>query len=98
MADDFDSPSDEIPSPARILWSKLLPFRRSVRDPAIGNILMRATLLSSVSRVSEVKNDADLYLEPPVGDYGLLDFAKLDELIEIGYRYTLEQAAGWADS
>ncbi|MCP3964048.1 MAG: cyclic nucleotide-binding domain-containing protein [bacterium] len=96
-AGDFDSPSADIPSPARILWSKLLPFRRRVRYPAIGNILMRTTLLSSVSRVTEVKDDADLYLEPPVGDYGLLDFAKLDELIEIGYRNTLEQAASWVE-
>ena len=50
---------------------------------------------ASARRRSRQREDADLVLEPPVKDYGLLDFGKLDELIEIGYRHTMEHAAAW---
>ena len=97
LADDLASPFDEVPGPARILWSKLSPFRSSIDFPGISNILMRTTMLSSVNRTSKVRDDVDLYLEPPVASYGLLDFEKLDELEEVGYRYTMERAAVWLE-
>ena len=32
---------------------------------------------------------ADLYLKPPVDDFGTLDFKKYDEIFDIGYKYAL---------
>ena len=32
---------------------------------------------------------ADLYLKPPVDDFGTLDFKKYNEIFDIGYKYAL---------
>ena len=36
----------------------------------------------------------DLSLRPPVGNFGVLDFRAAKELVEVGYRYTVEQLQG----
>ena len=39
--------------------------------------------------------EADLYLNPPIHEYKLLDFEHFDELIDIGYQYTKKEIARW---
>lgn len=70
------------------------PFARA-HMPSLGSILMRTVQLASVrdSRVSGVP--ADLYLNPPVGDIGMSDFERLDEIVERGADYARKQLAGW---
>ncbi len=95
--DYVESPVDEVPSPYRMLWNKILPGRRPIGFPSIGDILMRTLTLGSVSRTHEAKTDADLCLEPPIQKYGMLDFEKIDELIEVGYRHGMERLATWLE-
>ncbi len=83
------------PSPWKIFWSRVLPFTTKIAVPGMLDILMRTTMLSSAHRTTEVKRDVDLYLRPPIDDFGMLDFAKMDEMVDVGYRYTLTAAAGW---
>ena len=42
-----------------------------------------------------MQRSVDLYLRPPIDRYGTLDFEKMEELVDIGYRYTLEAAAAF---
>lgn len=88
----------EIPSPWRIFLSRLLPFIPSMNIPNIFDVLMRTAVLSSVHRRNQVAMDADLYLRLPVHKYKLLEFDAIDDLIEIGYRYTKEKLKGWQTS
>ena len=39
--------------------------------------------------------EADLYLNPPIHEYKLLDFEHFGELIDIGYQYTKKEIARW---
>jgi predicted acylesterase/phospholipase RssA/CRP-like cAMP-binding protein len=96
------SPEEEVgigaggfPSPWKILWSRVLPFRKKITVPGMLDILMRTTMLASASRTTQVKNSVDLYLRPPVDDFGMLEFERMPDLVEVGYRYTLKAAAGW---
>jgi predicted acylesterase/phospholipase RssA/CRP-like cAMP-binding protein len=75
--------------------TRRLPLGPPARMPGIGAILMRSAQLASVrdSRISGMP--ADLYLHPPVDDFGMGDFDRLEELVEIGRAHAREQLAGW---
>lgn len=83
------------PSPWTMFWSRVLPFRTKIAVPGMLDILMRTTELSSANRTAEVKRSVDLYLRPPIDGFGMLDFEKMAEIVDVGYRYTLTAAAGW---
>ena len=43
---------------------------------------------SSSQKTRDVKKNADLCLRPPIDGYGVLEFELLDEIADVGYRYT----------
>ena len=59
--------------------------------PNIFNIVMRAAMLKSVLDADAMKQIVDLYLQPPVADVDMFDWATIDSTADIGYRYTIEQ-------
>ncbi len=95
-ANDVRFPPSGIPSEWEIFWNKVLPFSRPVHVPRIMGILMRTLLLASAHRAALVERDADLVLKPPIDAYGLLEFKKIHDIAELGYRYTLEAASQWS--
>ncbi len=95
-ADDVRFPPSGLPPEWEIFWNKLLPFSKPTEVPGIVTILMRTLLLASASRTALVERDADLVLKPPIDAYGLLEFDKIQDIVEAGYRYTLEAAARWS--
>ena len=42
-------------------------------------------------RVRRSMRKADVYLTPPVGNFGLLDMDRIADLIATGHRYTAER-------
>ncbi len=97
---DVSPPRDEsfaieaIPSPWKLLWARVTG-RFPKPPPSIVDIMLRTTTLESGRRANEVYRQADLALLPPVADFGLLTFDRIDEIVETAYRYTCEQLAGW---
>jgi predicted acylesterase/phospholipase RssA len=80
----------EIPSPWKVLWSKIVPFTKSIQVPNILDILLSAVLTGSYMTATSVKQVADMSLTPPVNEVGFLDFKNMEKTAEIGYRYTME--------
>jgi len=78
---------ETIPNCWEILWSRILPFRKRLDAPSIRSLLMAATMLSSQSRKMAVKEDADVVFEPPLSQYSLLEFHKVEEIAETGYEH-----------
>ncbi len=66
--------------------------------PTLADVLLRAMLLSSIHQRSEVKNLADIYINPPISDFKMLDWKRIDDLIEIGYRVGMERLKPLADA
>jgi lysophospholipid hydrolase len=87
--------ADGVPSPWRALWHRLRPPAGGPRLPTMVDVLERALQLTSTRQRRRVADDADLYLTPPVADFGLMQFGALARLEEIGYRYASERLAGW---
>jgi NTE family protein/lysophospholipid hydrolase len=92
LVDDSCTP---IPSPWKILWSRINPFAKRLNVPSILSILARTSLLGSLLKLNEVMRDVDLYLNPPVSHFGILDNDALEEIAETGYRYAKERVAEW---
>ena len=78
---------EKFPSPWKVLLHRYSPFRKTLEVPGIIDILMHSISLSSTQKAKQVKDAADLYLNPPVDDYDMMDFTVLDKLIDIGFAH-----------
>ncbi|MEI6877313.1 MAG: patatin-like phospholipase family protein, partial [Spirochaetota bacterium] len=85
-----------MPSSWEVFWSRVLPFRTRIDVPTITDTLMALTTLSSQQRQEATRRAVDLYLTPPTSGFGLLDFRKIDEIVEAGYRHTMDRLSGGA--
>lgn len=82
----------------KVLWNLMNPWTK-LNIPNITSILMRTTELSSV-HVQEtliMTGKADLYLRPPVDQFGILEFKSAEKIVEIGYQFAKEKIKAWKD-
>jgi predicted acylesterase/phospholipase RssA len=93
----MDETYTEMPSPWRVLRSRLNPFERLIRVPGIPATMIRAMMVASTRKSREVEMDADYYLRPPIDRFRLDDMAKVEEIAEVGYQYTKNQIRMWKD-
>ncbi|KAI9845568.1 MAG: phosphatidylcholine and lysophosphatidylcholine phospholipase [Sclerophora amabilis] len=62
------------------------PFSSFPNPPTLSEIQARLAYVSSVDALERAKNTPGcLYMRPPIDDYGTLDFAKFDEIYNVGY-------------
>ena len=81
---------ERIPGGWYYLWNKFLPFGKKYRVPGIATIMMKSTLLGSFQKQIKLREEVDLYFNPPVGKYKLLDMKAFDKLVEVGYKYAVD--------
>jgi predicted acylesterase/phospholipase RssA/CRP-like cAMP-binding protein len=63
--------------------------------PGLFDILFRTAMLASSKASKQAREDADLCLVPPVGQFKLLQFEAIDEIVELGYRYAERRLEEW---
>ena len=93
VSEDFD----EVPSGWRLMLNKINPFEQKIKLPNIFQILHRTATLSSDRLAKQMHDRVDLLLTPPVGEFSITSFTKLDKISEIGYQYTVAQLRGKLD-
>ena len=71
---------------------------RPVRYPSIMEVVMRASMLHSISREREAVAAADLRLRPPVEPFGLMDFDRLEEIVAVGYEHARHAVREWVEA
>ncbi|KAF4321900.1 hypothetical protein BBO99_00004467 [Phytophthora kernoviae] len=80
-----------------LLWNKINPFAKTVAVPSMGDISATLAYVSSEQHKDRIREECvDLYLRPPVKDYGTLEFNKMEEIIDVGYKYALPRIQAWA--
>jgi predicted acylesterase/phospholipase RssA len=92
----LDDSYHRMPSPLEIVRSNFNPFQKTLVVPNIVNLMMRTTMLSSVHKANQVKQDVDLYFRPPVDRFGLVDYELFDEIVQVGYEYAARQIEEWS--
>lgn len=108
LAADTDESADEIfsgiyeennpgalPSALRSLFQRILGKRKKQKTPNLLSVLMRATFVASDAAVTRTKAESDIFINLPVEKYGLFDWKKFHELVDIGYRYGKHHARLW---
>jgi predicted acylesterase/phospholipase RssA len=79
----------EAPSPWQLLLNR---WRKTARPfPNILQILYRSAVLASDIYAKQAKSEVELYLDLPMETYDMFDVESLDEIVDLGYRYTKEQ-------
>ena len=68
----------------------LKPASRKLEVPSIIKILLRAGTLYSVKAIHVSKAMADIYMNPPIDNFHMLDFEMAHEIEEVGYKYAVE--------
>ena len=82
---------DELPTNRELFWQRWFGRQSRPSLPKLGDILVRTMVLSSQQKLEEVTASADLLLKVPVEPYGMLQFEAIDELVQRGYEFTVEQ-------
>jgi NTE family protein/lysophospholipid hydrolase len=79
------------------LMGRLRWFGSKIRAPSILGAVMRATEINSANRMRQpsFRALADVLIEPPVEQYGILEFSAYEPIVEIGYQAAREKIAAW---
>jgi NTE family protein len=81
---------DATPSGWALLMNRLNPFATRITLPNLFDIVYRTITLYSDSVALQTRATADMVIIPPVERFSIAQFSAYKEIIEIGYRYTLE--------
>ncbi|EXJ85664.1 lysophospholipase nte1 [Capronia coronata CBS 617.96] len=73
------------------LCNRWNPFSSTPNPPTLSDIQARLAYVSSVDALERAKaTPGCLYMRPPIDAYATLDFAKFDEIYDVGYTYAKE--------
>jgi len=89
----LDQQYTALPSPWRLLASRLNPFGSAPAVPSIVTTLMRTVSLPRLS--AGVDTSADLVFEAPCDAYQLLEWRAIDRIVESGYRAAVPVIERW---
>lgn len=92
---DLEVRDARLPPPWKVLLSRLNPFGKRIEAPGLFSLLVRATLLASVQKAEEVKKSVDLYIQPPVNRFRLMQFRAYEAIAETGYRHARAVVGEW---
>jgi len=92
---DLEMREASLPSPWKVLRNWLNPFGKPINLPNIVDLMMRTTLLASVQKTESVKKLVDLYIQPPVGGFGLMQFGSFDAIAAAGYQHAQTALREW---
>ncbi|XP_071073244.1 patatin-like phospholipase domain-containing protein 7 isoform X12 [Dasypus novemcinctus] len=71
-----------------LLWKRWNPLAAKVKVLNLAEIQTRLAYVCCVRQLEMVKSSEYCeYLRPPIDSYGTLDFAKFDEICEVGYQH-----------
>ncbi|SCV02640.1 LAMI_0H01442g1_1 [Lachancea mirantina] len=74
-----------------IVFNRWNPFSTHPNVPNMAEIQMRLGYVASVNALEKAKNTPGvIYIRPPIEGYATLDFAKFEEIYEVGAAYGLE--------
>lgn len=79
----------------RILWSRLNPFSRPVRSPALVGTIMRALEINSVRRSKTDEALVDLMIYPDTSGFGLYNFSDYQPIVTAGYQAAYGPLGDW---
>lgn len=87
----------QMPSAWKVLGSRVNPFAQPVNVPNILAVMMRTLMLGSIRNSRQVRETVDLYMLPPIDEFGLFDWRHIDKIIDTGYQYGRKKLEEWLE-
>ena len=85
---------DEMPSAWRVLLDRLRPRKkRRYRVPSLVAYLLNVSILYSVPRQSQSRQQTDLYFNPPLAHFGFLQWNRFSAIVKRGDAHAREVVA-----
>ncbi|HYC56132.1 MAG TPA: patatin-like phospholipase family protein [Candidatus Binatia bacterium] len=84
-----------MPSAWTLLRERMFPASRRHGVPNLMTVMLKATELGTRARVRELGSRADLLLNPPVRQFGMMDVKSYDRIVDAGYWYARQALSGW---
>lgn len=97
-SDDVLPPPGGFPSAWTVLMHRLLPWRRPLQTPQIGDLLVRTMTVGSAEHMQRVASSIDVLIEPDVDRYGMLQFDAIAALVECGYATARQRLQAMAEA
>jgi CRP-like cAMP-binding protein len=88
---------ERVPSAWEVVRARLTA-RAPVRFPSLVEVMMGATVLHATHRQRVSLLDADFAFRPPIERFGMMDFPRLEEIVETGYEHACQAIEGWRAS
>ncbi len=84
----------------RLLFDRVLPWRRSARAPRLAAVVMQSMIVGSNRARDDMLQQelADLYINIHVPGVGMLQFEAIERAARIGYEDAIEPLRKWAES
>jgi len=82
---------DEVPGSLELMRDKLRGKRKKFKLPSLSSLLLNTSLMASYARHQQSLALVDLQFAPVVYRFGMLDWSKFDQIIEVGYAHAMEQ-------
>lgn len=101
IAVDFSSRVDkkvsfeEVPSPWAILRGRWLPFTRKYSVPSLTTLMLKSTEIGTLEHSRRHGEMADLLIDPPVRQFGMMDTRSFDRIVQAGYDRARELLESW---
>jgi predicted acylesterase/phospholipase RssA len=79
----------------QLLWQRLNPFSNTPDIPSLGATILRSSLLSSAQALDAAKAMANIYIYPPVEEFGTLEFLALEAIVDLAYKDAKKKIEAW---
>ena len=66
--------------------------------PTLPSLLIKSTLLGGGSGRNELREGSDLYINPPMREFGFLDWQRIYAMVDVGYRHGQQCVRAWLDT
>lgn len=84
-----------VPSGIEYIKSRLIPGRRPLEAPTVSRVILQVTTMASRKEVERARKLADIYLNPPLGEFDSLEWGSMREIVEVGYQHSLPRVQDW---
>lgn len=84
-----------IPSSMEYIKNRLIPGRQPLEAPTLSRVILQVTTMASRKEVQSARKLANLYLNPPLNHFDFLDWGRMREIAEAGYRHALPRIRNW---
>lgn len=89
-------PFESYPSPWKLVRERLPGFRRRRHQHTVPKVIMRLATMQDMAAFDARARLADFMFFPPVEQYSMTDFGRVDQIIASGHAYALDRLRHWA--